>query len=153
MPTATQQLAPKVPPHSEEAERATLGSLLIDNRAWDNISDKLSVDDFYRHENGPAYDGQGQYDPGKNNGYDHYSMHGRHCSLSLKLMSYMYSMNSVNYQSTPPVSGIRITVIPSYPDHPLFPSLSYPGPIWYYCLRFIHSFSFSCFKGQSFSCK
>ncbi len=44
------QLAPKVPPHSEEAERAVLGSLLIDNRAWDTVSDKVAVDDFYRHE-------------------------------------------------------------------------------------------------------
>lgn len=46
----SQLLAPKVPPHSEEAERATLGALLIDNRAWDNISDKITVEDFYRHE-------------------------------------------------------------------------------------------------------
>lgn len=52
----TQQLAaPKVPPHSEEAERATLGALLIDNRAWDNISDKVTVDDFYRHEHRLIY--------------------------------------------------------------------------------------------------
>jgi replicative DNA helicase len=48
--SASQALAPKVPPHSQEAERAVLGAVLIDNRAWDNISDKLTVDDFYRHE-------------------------------------------------------------------------------------------------------
>jgi replicative DNA helicase len=51
----SKQLAPKVPPHSEEAERATLGALLIDNRAWDNISDKVSVEDFYRHEHRLIY--------------------------------------------------------------------------------------------------
>lgn len=50
-----QHVAPKVPPHSEEAERASLGALLIDNRAWDIISDKLSVDDFYRHEHRLVY--------------------------------------------------------------------------------------------------
>lgn len=48
--SSSQALAPKVPPHSQEAERAVLGAVLIDNRAWDNISDKLKVDDFYRHE-------------------------------------------------------------------------------------------------------
>ena len=45
-----QQLAPKVPPHSDEAEKAVLGSMLIENRAWDNVSDKVSANDFYRHE-------------------------------------------------------------------------------------------------------
>lgn len=50
-----QLVAPKVPPHSEEAERAALGALLIDNRAWDNISDKVNVDDFYRHEHRLVY--------------------------------------------------------------------------------------------------
>ena len=47
---ANTQLAPKVPPYSEEAECAVLGALMIDNRSWDNVSDKVYVSDFYRHE-------------------------------------------------------------------------------------------------------
>ncbi len=47
---ANSQLSPKVPPYSDEAERAVLGSLMLDNRAWDIVADKLSVNDFYRHE-------------------------------------------------------------------------------------------------------
>lgn len=46
---ASQAIAPKVPPHSEEAEKAVIGAALIDNRAWDNISDKVAISDFYRH--------------------------------------------------------------------------------------------------------
>ncbi len=40
----------KVPPHSLEAEQSVLGGLLLDNDAWEKISDKLVVDDFYRKE-------------------------------------------------------------------------------------------------------
>ncbi|MCB1827723.1 MAG: hypothetical protein KDH94_04780, partial [Coxiellaceae bacterium] len=29
----------KVPPHSREAERSVLGALMLDNRAWDRVSD------------------------------------------------------------------------------------------------------------------
>lgn len=46
---ASQAIAPKVPPHSEEAEKAVIGAVLIDNRAWDNISDKVAISDFYQH--------------------------------------------------------------------------------------------------------
>jgi replicative DNA helicase len=42
--------APKVPPHSHEAEQAVLGALMIDHRAWDRISDRLIEQDFYRHD-------------------------------------------------------------------------------------------------------
>lgn len=41
---------PKVPPHSQEAEQAVLGALMIDHRAWDRISDRLVDKDFYRHD-------------------------------------------------------------------------------------------------------
>jgi len=37
----------KIPPHSLEAEQATLGGLLLDNSAWDQIADRLSEEDFY----------------------------------------------------------------------------------------------------------
>jgi replicative DNA helicase len=40
----------KIPPHSIEAEQATLGGLLLDNAAWDKIGDMLREDDFYRHD-------------------------------------------------------------------------------------------------------
>jgi replicative DNA helicase len=40
----------KVPPHSIEAEQSVLGGIMLDNRAWDQIVDRLHEDDFYRHE-------------------------------------------------------------------------------------------------------
>ncbi|SEO59307.1 replicative DNA helicase [Aquisalimonas asiatica] len=40
----------KVPPHSLEAEQAVLGGLMVDNEAWDNVADRVSEDDFYRHD-------------------------------------------------------------------------------------------------------
>lgn len=40
----------RVPPHSVEAEQAVLGSLLMDNRAWDRAAEILAECDFYLHE-------------------------------------------------------------------------------------------------------
>jgi len=40
----------RVPPHSIEAEQAVLGGLMLDNRAWDTIADRLTADDFYRRD-------------------------------------------------------------------------------------------------------
>ncbi len=40
----------RVPPHSMEAEQAVIGGLLLDNRAWELIADKLAEDDFYRND-------------------------------------------------------------------------------------------------------
>lgn len=40
----------KVPPHSLEAEQSVLGGLMLDNRAWDGVVDKLREHDFYRNE-------------------------------------------------------------------------------------------------------
>ena len=39
---------PKLPPHSQEAEQSVLGALMLDNRAWDHIVDRIDVQDFYR---------------------------------------------------------------------------------------------------------
>lgn len=39
---------PKLQPHSIEAEQSVLGALMLDNRAWDRISDRISPEDFYR---------------------------------------------------------------------------------------------------------
>lgn len=36
-------------PHSLEAEQAMLGSLMLDNNAWDMVADKLSTADFHHH--------------------------------------------------------------------------------------------------------
>src|SRR5690606_27499514 len=43
---ATERL--RLPPHSVEAERSLLGGLMLDQRAWDQIADVVTVDDFYR---------------------------------------------------------------------------------------------------------
>jgi replicative DNA helicase len=40
----------KVPPHSQEAEQAVLGGLMLDNEAWDAVADRLAEVDFYRHD-------------------------------------------------------------------------------------------------------
>lgn len=40
----------KVPPHSNEAEQSVLGGLMLDNRAWDTVIEKLRETDFYRNE-------------------------------------------------------------------------------------------------------
>jgi replicative DNA helicase len=40
----------KVPPHSIEAEQAVLGGLMLDNRAWDQVADRVAEHAFYRNE-------------------------------------------------------------------------------------------------------
>lgn len=40
----------RIPPHSIEAETSVLGSLLLDNGAWDRVGDLLTDSDFYRYE-------------------------------------------------------------------------------------------------------
>ena len=40
----------RIPPHSIEAESSVLGGLLLDNGAWDRVSDLLTDADFYRYE-------------------------------------------------------------------------------------------------------
>jgi replicative DNA helicase len=40
----------RVPPHSIEAEQAVLGALMLDNRAFDAIADRLVASDFYRRD-------------------------------------------------------------------------------------------------------
>lgn len=39
----------KLPPHSLEAEQSVLGALMLDNKAWDKIVDKVTSQDFYQH--------------------------------------------------------------------------------------------------------
>lgn len=45
----------KVPPHSIEAEQSVLGGLMLDNRVWDDVADRLSEQDFYRHDHRLIY--------------------------------------------------------------------------------------------------
>src|SRR3990167_1117243 len=40
----------KVPPHSIEAEQSVIGALMLDHRAWDQIVDRISENDFYRND-------------------------------------------------------------------------------------------------------
>ena len=46
----------KIPPHSDEAEQAALGSLLIDKDAIIKIADSLQPDDFYNDKNRIIYE-------------------------------------------------------------------------------------------------
>src|ERR1700723_638146 len=45
----------KIPPHSIEAEQSVLGGLMLDNRAWDQIADRIREEDFYRNEHRLIY--------------------------------------------------------------------------------------------------
>jgi len=47
---AGEALSVKIPPHSVEAEQSVLGGLMLDNRAWDQIADRVREVDFYRHD-------------------------------------------------------------------------------------------------------
>jgi len=49
-PASSNVASLKIPPHSIEAEQAVIGGLLLDNRAWEKIADKITSDDFYREE-------------------------------------------------------------------------------------------------------
>ncbi|TXH03648.1 MAG: replicative DNA helicase [Nevskiaceae bacterium] len=40
--------SPKLPPHSIEAEQSVLGGLMLDNRAWNDLADRITGEDFYR---------------------------------------------------------------------------------------------------------
>lgn len=46
----------RAPPQSIEAEQALLGGLLLRSEAWNNIADKVSTSDFYRHDHRVLYD-------------------------------------------------------------------------------------------------
>ncbi len=39
----------KVPPHSQEAEQSVLGGMMLDNNAWDTVSEIVLETQFYRH--------------------------------------------------------------------------------------------------------
>ncbi len=41
----------KQPPHSDEAEEAVIGALLINNDTWEDVEGVVAASDFYRHNN------------------------------------------------------------------------------------------------------
>jgi replicative DNA helicase len=43
-------VSPRVPPYSIEAEQSVLGGLLLNNRAWHEVSATVRADDFYRED-------------------------------------------------------------------------------------------------------
>ncbi len=45
----------KIPPHSIEAEQAVIGGLMLDNRAWDQVADRMREEDFYRYDHRLIY--------------------------------------------------------------------------------------------------
>lgn len=45
----------RTPPHSVEAEQSVLGSLMLDDRAWESVSEALLDTDFYRHDHRLIY--------------------------------------------------------------------------------------------------
>lgn len=49
-------MVPKPPPHSDEAEQAVLGALLLDNAAYDRCSDILQPDAWYRADHRAIYE-------------------------------------------------------------------------------------------------
>jgi len=40
----------KIPPHSEESERAVLGGVMLNNAAWDEVVERVREEDFYNHQ-------------------------------------------------------------------------------------------------------
>jgi replicative DNA helicase len=50
-----QVLSLRTPPHSIDAEQSVLGGLLLDNRAWESVSEVLEDTDFYSHKHRNIY--------------------------------------------------------------------------------------------------
>ena len=48
MPQASKQGAPRIPPHSDDAERSVLGGILLDSKALDEVLETCKPQDFYR---------------------------------------------------------------------------------------------------------
>ncbi len=67
MPTVDENFIRKVQPHSEEAERSVLGSMLMDRDAIVYASDILAKDDFYQRQYGILFEAMVElYREGKN---------------------------------------------------------------------------------------
>lgn len=53
--TDEQVLSLRTPPHSIDAEQSVLGGLLLDNHAWESVSEVLEDTDFYSHKHRNIY--------------------------------------------------------------------------------------------------
>lgn len=49
-PPAKEQTTLNIPPHSIEAEQAVLGSILLNDKCWDDVVENVVKEDFYRFE-------------------------------------------------------------------------------------------------------
>ena len=45
----------KIPPHSIDAEQSVLGGLMLQNEAWETVSDIIDATDFYRAAHSKIY--------------------------------------------------------------------------------------------------
>src|SRR5690554_8015203 len=45
----------RIPPHSGEAEQAVLGSLMLDEKAWEAVSERVIDNDFYQQNHRLIY--------------------------------------------------------------------------------------------------
>src|SRR5690554_7206567 len=45
----------RIPPHSGEAEQAVLGSLMLDEKAWEAVSERIIDNDFYQQNHRLIY--------------------------------------------------------------------------------------------------
>jgi len=52
---AAPESAVKHPPHSMEAEQSLIGGLLLNNRAWHDLADRLTEEDFYTRDHRLIY--------------------------------------------------------------------------------------------------
>lgn len=50
LPRQEHRAAPRVPPHSIDAEQAVLGGLMLRASAWDQVADIVTEQDFYRRD-------------------------------------------------------------------------------------------------------
>jgi replicative DNA helicase len=50
----------RIPPHSLEAEQSVIGGLMLDNKAWERVGDKLVAEDFYRRDHRLIFDAIGE---------------------------------------------------------------------------------------------
>ncbi len=50
----------KVPPHSIEAEQSVLGGLMLDNEAWDRVSERVVGNDFYQRGHRMIFEAMGK---------------------------------------------------------------------------------------------
>lgn len=55
-PPASAGLRIQGPPHSDEAEQAFLGGLILDNTMWPEVSDIVRSEDFYRNDHRTLFD-------------------------------------------------------------------------------------------------